>query len=98
MTNLEVKTPLCGLKREDFQAVIDGKKTDLYFLTNDNGNEIAITNYGGALVAIMVPDKNGKHANIIQGHDNLEDVILQNLIFQHLWEDMLIALLKDVFN
>lgn len=75
MTNLEVKTPLCGLKREDFQAVIDGKKTDLYFLTNDNGNEIAITNYGGALVAIMVPDKNGKHANIIQGHDNLEDVI-----------------------
>lgn len=70
------ETPsLCGLKREDFQATINGKNTDLYVLKNKHGNEVAITNYGGAIVAIMVPDKNGKYANVIQGHDNIQDVI-----------------------
>ena len=70
------ETPnLCGLKREDFQTTINGKKTDLYILKNKLGNEVAITNYGGALVAIMVPDKDGNYANVIQGHDNIQDVI-----------------------
>ena len=66
---------ICGLRREDFQATINGKKTDLYFLKNNRGNVVAITNYGGALVAIMVPDRNGVKANVIQGHDNVQDVI-----------------------
>ena len=47
---------ICGLKREDFQTTVNGKKTDLYILRNALGNEVAITNYGGAVVAIMVPD------------------------------------------
>lgn len=51
------------------------KKTDLYILRNKEGNEVAITNYGGAIVAIMVPDRKGNLANIIQGHDNIQDVI-----------------------
>lgn len=68
-------TNLCGLKREDFQAKIQGKDTDLFILKNSKGNEVAITNYGGALVAIMVPDKNGNMANVIQGHDNIKDVV-----------------------
>ena len=66
---------LCGLKREDFQTTVNGKQTDLYILKNSQGNEVAVTNYGGALVAIMVPDRDGKHANVIQGHDNIDDVI-----------------------
>lgn len=65
----------CGLRREDFQSTVEGKKTDLYVLTNAQGNELAFTNFGGAIVAIMVPDKNGKLANVIQGHDNIKDVI-----------------------
>ena len=66
---------LCGLKRSDFQRTIDGKDVDLFILKNDNGAEMAITNYGGALLAIMVPDKDGKLANVIQGHDTLDKVI-----------------------
>ena len=69
------KKLISGLKRENFQAVVQGKQTDLYTLTNGNGVEVSITNYGGALVAIMVPDKEGKMANIIQGHDSIEAVI-----------------------
>lgn len=75
MTNTTETENLCGLKSKDFQTTIDGKNTDLYILKNNVGNEIAITNYGGAIVAIMVPDKEGKLANIIQGHDNIQDVI-----------------------
>ena len=62
MTNTTETENLCGLKSKDFQTTIDGKNTDLYILKNNVGNEIAITNYGGAIVAIMVPDKEGKLA------------------------------------
>lgn len=71
---MEIKN-LSGLKREDFQSIVQGKQTDLYTLTNTNGMQVDITNYGGALVSIMVPDRNGTYANIIQGHDNIQDVI-----------------------
>lgn len=66
---------LSGLKKENFQKVIQGKQVDLYFLRNANGMEVAVTNYGGALVAIMVPDREGNYANVIQGHDNIDDCI-----------------------
>lgn len=75
MVNAEETQRVCGLKKEDFQTTVNGKKTDLYILRNKEGNEVAITNYGGAIVAIMVPDRKGKLANIIQGHDNIQDVI-----------------------
>lgn len=66
---------LCGLKRSDFQTTVNGKDTDLYILRNKQGYEVAITNYGGAIVAIMVPDRDGNVANVIQGHDNIQEVI-----------------------
>ena len=36
---------LCGLKRADFQTTVNGKQTDLFILKNENGAEIAVTNY-----------------------------------------------------
>ena len=75
MMNTAAKEYLCGLKRSDFQTTIDGKETDLFLLTNENGNEVAISNYGGAIVSIMVPDKNGNHANVIQSHDSIQSLM-----------------------
>lgn len=75
MTNTKETQCLCGLNKKDFQTTINGKNTDLFILRNASGNEVAVTNYGGAIVAIMVPDKNGQPANVIQGHDNIQDVI-----------------------
>jgi aldose 1-epimerase len=75
MMNTSENEYLCGLRRKDFQSAVQGKETDLYVLKNCKGYEVAITNYGGALVSIMVPDKNGKVANVIQGHDNIKDVM-----------------------
>ena len=75
MANTTENVNLCGLNRKDFQTTVNGKKTDLYILRNRKGYEVAVTNFGGAIVAIMVPDKDGKVANVIQGHDNIQDVI-----------------------
>ena len=55
MANITETANLCGLKRENFQTTINGKKTDLYILRNRKGYEVAISNYGGAICAIMVP-------------------------------------------
>ena len=70
-----IQPKLSGLKTEDFHKVVKGKQVDLYTLVNKDGYEVSITNYGGAIVAIMVPDKDGKVANVIQGHDNIDDVV-----------------------
>lgn len=75
MMNTTETENICGLRRENFQSKINGKDTDLYILRNSEGNEVAITNYGGSLVAIMVPDRDGNRANVIQGHDNIEDCV-----------------------
>ena len=37
--------------------------------------EVAVTNFGCALLSIMVPDKNGKYANVLLGHDSIDHVI-----------------------
>ena len=74
MANTTENANLCGLKREDFQATINGKKTDLYILRNRKGYEVAISNYGGAICAIMVPDKDGNVGNVIQGHANIQQL------------------------
>lgn len=69
------KISVSGLSACNFQKTINGKQVDLYILKNNNGFEVAITNYGGAIVAIMTPDKNETYKNVIQGHDNIDDVI-----------------------
>ena len=66
---------LSGLLRTDFQKDIKGKKTDLFILKNPLGMEVAVTNYGCAILSIMVPDKNGKYANVVLGHDSIDHVI-----------------------
>ena len=75
INTFEAGENLSGLKREDFQKVIDGKQTDLFILKNENGAEAAVTNYGGAILTIMVPDKNGNYANVVQGHDSIDHVV-----------------------
>lgn len=66
---------ICGLSKKDFRKTIDGKQTDLFILRNANGYEVAVTNYGGAIVACMVPDKDGQIVNVIQGHNSIDEVV-----------------------
>jgi len=48
----------------------DGKKVQLFTLTNKNGVQIYISNYGGTITKWLVPDKNGKQTNIVLGFDD----------------------------
>jgi aldose 1-epimerase len=66
---------LSGLNQKDFQKEINGRFTDLFILKNKKGMEVAVTNYGCTILSIMVPDKKGKYANVILGHDNIDSVI-----------------------
>jgi aldose 1-epimerase len=64
---------LSGLDPSRFNAVIDGKSTALYVLTNDKGNEACITNYGARLVSLMEPNWNGRMEDMVLGYDNVMD-------------------------
>lgn len=75
MNTTETENNLSGLSRKDFQKEISGKQTDLYILKNTQGMEVAVTNYGCTLLSIMVPDKKGKYANVILGHDSIDHVV-----------------------
>ena len=61
-----------GLDPKKFEAAIDGKATALFVLTNANGMEVCICNYGGTIVSVMAPDRNGRFANVVLGFDNIE--------------------------
>lgn len=66
---------LSGLDRKDFQKTINGKETGLFILKSKSGAEVSVTNYGCAILSIMVADKNGKYANVILGHDSIDHVV-----------------------
>lgn len=68
-----VETTKSGLVKSDFQTVIDGDSTNLYVLKNNNGMEVTITNYGGRIVSVMVPDKDGNFKDVVLGFDNIDD-------------------------
>lgn len=64
-----------GLNQADFIGKVEGKEVQLYILTNSNGAEVTILNYGAKIVSLMVPDKNGKLTDIAQGFSSLEDYL-----------------------
>ncbi|WP_029904226.1 aldose epimerase family protein [Prevotella sp. 10(H)] len=64
-----------GLDKKNFETELNGKKTDLYVLTNPSGMEVCITNYGGRIVSVMVPDKEGKKKDVVLGFDSIHDYI-----------------------
>ena len=61
------------IKTESFGKMADGTEVHLFTLTNDNGLSAKITNYGGILVEMNVPDKKGKFDNIQLGFKSLDD-------------------------
>ncbi len=53
-------------------ATIAGQTVDIYTLRNGNGMEVRVMNYGGVILNLRVPDKNGKLDDVVLGFDNLE--------------------------
>lgn len=69
---------LSGLKKSNFQSVVNGDSTNLYVLTNANGLEVTLTNYGGRIVSVMVPDREGNMKDVVLGFDKIDDYVNVN--------------------
>lgn len=59
----------------------DGKDVSIYTLRNKSGMEARITNYGGILVSLLVPDRSGKLADVVLGYDSLSSYLKQTQYF-----------------
>lgn len=64
-----------GLSKADFVATVDSVETNLYVLTNDADMEVCVTNFGGRIVSVMVPDRDGNFKDVVLGHDSIADYV-----------------------
>ena len=67
----DTQLTVSGLDPMAFDTVISEKQVKLYTLKNNNGMEVCITNYGGRVVSLVVPDKDGKPTDVVLGFDNI---------------------------
>ena len=58
--------------KKAYQETLAGKTVDLFILKNKNNVQVAITNYGGAIVSALVPDNKGKLTDVILGYKDLK--------------------------
>jgi aldose 1-epimerase len=68
-------------KPVEFGTTADGARVYLYTLSNKKGVEAKVTNYGGTLVSLKTPDRNGALADIVLGFDSLDGYLGQNPFF-----------------
>lgn len=71
----ETELTLSGLNPTNFQTTVNNAQTNLYTLKNKAGMEVCITNFGGRIVSVMVPDKNGVMQDVVLGFDSIADYI-----------------------
>ena len=57
------------IKKEVWAQTPDGKTVYKYTLTNSKGASVTLSNIGAAIVSIMVPDRDGKLADVVLGYD-----------------------------
>jgi aldose 1-epimerase len=60
------------IKKDSFGKTSDGETVDIYTLTNRNGMEAKITNYGGIVVSLTAPDRDRKFADVVLGFNDLD--------------------------
>jgi aldose 1-epimerase len=63
------------VEKKDFGKTADGTVVDIYTLTNANGMKAKITNYGGIITELHVPDRDGKLADVVLGFDDLKNYL-----------------------
>jgi len=66
---------------KQFGVTPAGEEVQLFSLTNDQGMEVEIINYGGIVASIRVPDRHGKIDDVVLGHDTLEGYLNRSRYF-----------------
>lgn len=72
---------MSGLNPADFQGEYEGKATALYTITNGKGMEVCITNFGGRIVSIVVPDAKGEPRDVVLGFDSIQGYLDSDINF-----------------
>jgi len=63
------------ISKESFGKTADGESVDLYTLTNRNGMQAKITNYGGIVTTLTAPDRNNKYVDVVLGFNDLDSYL-----------------------
>src|ERR1043165_3163653 len=61
-----------SITHKPFGKTTDGQSVEIYTLRNRRGMEARITNYGGIVVSLTAPDRNGKLADVVLGYNDLD--------------------------
>jgi aldose 1-epimerase len=61
--------------RDAYQKIVDGKQVDLFTIKNSKGMVVKITNYGAKIEQILVPDKAGAFADVVQGYESIDKAV-----------------------
>ncbi len=69
------------LDKSSFEKIIDGKEVSLFTLKNGNGITTQITNYGGRVVNLWVPDRKGIFEDIVLGYESIDGYLNSNEIY-----------------
>ncbi len=69
------------IKKDTFGKAGNGRQVDIYTLTNANGIQVRITNYGAVVQSLIVPDRDGKYEDVVLGYDKLEDYLKDSPYF-----------------
>jgi aldose 1-epimerase len=69
------------IRKESFGKTKDGKEVFLFALVNQNGSAVRITNYGGIVTSLLVPDKSGRMDDIVLGFDTLDQYLARHPYF-----------------
>jgi len=77
---LGLTSQAASIKKQPFGKMQEGKQVELYTLTNSKGIEVAITNYGGTIVSLKVPDRTGKMGDVVLGFGSVK-TYLQNTAY-----------------
>ena len=73
--------PTGTISQAPFGKTADGTPVEIYTLRNSKGMEARIMTYGGIIVSLKVPDKNGTFGDVVLGYDNLDDYVKNNPFF-----------------
>ena len=64
-----------SIEKKAFGILSDGRKVSAYTLRNENGMKVKIIDFGGAIVQIKVPDKDGNRVDVVCGYDQLDSYV-----------------------
>src|SRR5437667_12339861 len=87
---LSLSSVLAGARSEPREKLVINKEAfgntpdrpaDLYTIVNSHGMEVRVTNYGGIIVSLRVPDKKGVPGDVVLGYDNLDGYLKNSPYF-----------------